>query len=164
MGQLKRVGKGAYSDVYEHPLKVDYVLIVGRDVFKEMLVDVSSSISDEHLAHIPELTYVGALDYATVYECKRYARLTKKHWPKAYTDYLEIKRRILALRGNSATKLARLDYPSVVHNTALFALFELSNLAVCYSKHALLDYAKRNFMVDPDTGELILNDLFFEPH
>lgn len=36
-------------------------------------------------------------------------------------------------------------------------------MAVSYSNYTLLDYAKRNFMVDSDTGELILNDLFFEP-
>lgn len=163
MSRLKRIGRGAYSTVYEHPCKADYVLIISRDKFKEMLEEICTYFSDECLAHIPELTYVGALDYETVYECRRYARLTKKHWPKAYADYLEIKRCIRALPNNFATKLAYLKYSSVKHNTALAALWELSNMAVNYSQYALLDYAKRNFMVDTDTGELILNDLFFEP-
>lgn len=88
MGQLKLIGKGKYSSVYEHPCKVDYVLILSRDKFKEMLGDASNYFSDACLVHIPELTYVGALEGASVYECKLYARLTKKHWPKAYADYL----------------------------------------------------------------------------
>lgn len=163
MGSLKRVGKGQYSSVYEHPIKADYVLILSRDKFKELLSEAVTHISDECLVHIPELTYVGSLDYDSVYECKRYVRVTKKHWPKAYADYLEIKRCIDAFRGNYATELAYLKYSSVKHNTALAALWELSNLAVSCYQRALLDYAKRNFMVNPDTGELILNDLYFEP-
>lgn len=163
MGRLNRIGRGAYSTVYEHPCKADYVLILSRDKFKEILEESISYFSDACIVHIPELTYVGALDYKTVYECRRYARLTKKHWPKAYADYLKIKRCIHALHNNSATKLAYLEHSRVKHNIALEALWELSNLAVSCYQRARLDYAKRNFMVNPDTGELVLNDLYFEP-
>lgn len=163
MGNLSCIGKGKYSSVYEHPLKADSVLILGQDPFKEMLVEVRCHISEEFLVHVPQLEHTGELDTSVVYEAPRYVRLTKKHYPKAYADYVEIGACIGKLRHKSVIRLAQLARCTVEHNGALGALWELSNLALNYSKNALLDYAKRNFMVDPATGELVLNDLFFEP-
>lgn len=139
------------------------MLILGRDIFKEMLVDIRCHISEELFVHLPQLVHVGELGDFNMYESPRYARLTKKNWPNAYVDYEEIQACMGTLMNNSALQLARLAVRTVKHTSALAALWELSNLAISYSKRAHVDCVKRNFMVNPDTGELILNDLFFEP-
>lgn len=164
MGALKRIGKGAYSKVYEHPTKVGYVLILGRDLFKDMLVDNRFTLTEELQLHLPDIEYVGMLDCDTVYACKKYDRLTKKNYPKAWEDYASVQNCIVSLENARAETLAKLNYNHLQYNTALSALWELANIAYSYCAGAQLDHPKRNFMVDPSTAALVLNDLFFNPH
>lgn len=164
--KLKPVGKGWFSKVYEHPTDPQSVIIHSNDLMKDCLNMYNNCYKKSiHVPRIEHLTENDDLGF-TVYVSQRYNKLTKRDYPKAYTDFKKIVEVFDIFGGSVRKSLDKNNNFETLENhensTLLYDFVELAELSLNYSEHVKLDLKKSNFMVD-DSGNLIFNDIFHLP-
>jgi len=154
------IGKGLFSKVFK--VSENEVVILTNDNAKECM-----SCFCQGYKHIPRMERIEDIGEFQAYKMPLYNKLTKKNFPKAWKEYVEINKALKYLRLEKWTCFAAC-IKAIQDNENLSeslkeSLSGLFDMMASYTDEIFLDLAKRNFMVDHE-GILILTDIVGSSH
>ena len=176
-GQYYLVAKGSFSHVYQKIGDSDNVYIVSTDSCKigyEFGFNIDDDVDEEMLPYLYNEVSSNLLEdypiYATLYKMKK---LVKIKAPKKQLNsedwhfYKELKLLSKNARYRGYEYIDGLrekidNMPvSLSYRTTLHVMIDALANSVSHMESIRLDPSPRNIMLDPDTGRLVLTDIFF---
>jgi len=176
-GEYYLIAKGSYSHVYQKVGDNNNVYIVSTDACKvgyEMGFNVDDEVDQEILPYLYQEVDSKLLEnysiYATLYKMKKLVRirapksqLNSEDW--AFYKELKLLSKNAKYRGYEYLDELRRkidDMPvNISYRNTLHVMIDALANSVAHMESIRLDPSPRNIMLDPDTGRVVLTDIFF---